>query len=161
LRFVTTEQGDVLPPRTLSEARGGIVNQYWILFWIQSATVTAMTSDNTVDGPPEAPILTDYADGVAQLTLNNPRRKNAITLEMAASSAYFCTRVEHDPAIGAVVIRAAGAYFCSGADTRDLASSSADPASPAAVRRTSAVYSAFVRVGMLPVPTISRVVGGA
>jgi len=120
-----------------------------------------MTSDNTVDGPPEAPILTDYADGVAQLTLNNPRRKNAITLEMAASICDFCTRVENDPAIGAVVIRAAGAYFCSGADTRDLASSSADPASPAAVRRTSAVYSAFVRVGMLPVPTISRVVGGA
>lgn len=120
-----------------------------------------MTPDNTVGAPSETPVLTDFTDGVAQLTLNNPRRKNAITLEMAALIGDFCERVETDPGIGAVVVRAAGSYFCSGADTRDLASSSADPASPEAVRRTSAVYGAFVRVGTLPVPTISRVVGGA
>ncbi|MBF6188991.1 enoyl-CoA hydratase-related protein [Nocardia farcinica] len=120
-----------------------------------------MTPDTPVDAPSEPPVLTDYTDGVAQLTLNNPRRKNAISLDMAALIGDFCTRVESDPGIGAVVVRAAGAYFCSGADTRDLAASSADPASPEAVSRTSAVYGAFVRVGMLPVPTISRVVGGA
>lgn len=117
-----------------------------------------MTPENPADAPP---VLTDFADGVARLTLNNPRRKNAITLGMAALIDDFCARVEADSGIGAVVVAAAGAYFCSGADTRDLATSSADPASPEAVRRTSAVYGAFVRVGMLPVPTVSRVVGGA
>ncbi|WP_280218200.1 enoyl-CoA hydratase-related protein [Nocardia neocaledoniensis] len=117
-----------------------------------------MTSDAPADAPP---VLTEFSDGVARLTLNNPRRKNAIGLEMAVLIDDFCARVESDPGIGAVVLAAAGAYFCSGADTRDLAASSSDPASPEAVRRTSAVYGAFVRVGMLPVPTISRVVGGA
>lgn len=77
-------------------------------------------------------------DGVAHLTLDNPRRKNAITLAMAAEMGRFCDLVESDPTIGAVVIDANGGYFCSGADTRDLASSSSDPASPEAVRRTSA-----------------------
>ncbi|MBF6451157.1 enoyl-CoA hydratase/isomerase family protein [Nocardia elegans] len=120
-----------------------------------------MTVDKPVDAASEPPILTDFSGGVAQLTLNNPRRKNAISLEMAALIDEFCARVESDAGIGAVVVRSAGAYFCSGADTRDLAASSADPASPEAVRRTSAVYGAFVRVGSLPVPTISRVVGGA
>ncbi|MEV0354862.1 enoyl-CoA hydratase-related protein [Nocardia sp. NPDC050697] len=120
-----------------------------------------MTPENPADTPTDPPVRTDFGEGVARLTLNNPRRKNAISLEMAALIDDFCVRVETDPGIGAVVVAAAGAYFCSGADTRDLASSSADPASPEAVRRTSAVYGAFVRVGMLPVPTISRVVGGA
>ncbi|WP_041813284.1 enoyl-CoA hydratase-related protein [Rhodococcus jostii] len=120
-----------------------------------------MTSDVSVEPALERPVLTDFTDGVAQLTLNNPRRKNAISLEMAALIDNFCDRVESDPDIGAVVVRGAGAYFCSGADTRDLAASSSDPASPEAVSRTSAVYGAFVRIGSLPVPTVARVVGGA
>jgi len=111
--------------------------------------------------PTDPPILTAVTDGVARITLNNPRRKNAITSAMAADIAAFCDHVEADPTIGAVVIDASGGYFCSGADTRDLASSSSDPASPEAVRRTSAVYGAFVHLGSLPVPTVAVVIGGA
>ncbi|MBM7459514.1 enoyl-CoA hydratase-related protein [Rhodococcus coprophilus] len=113
------------------------------------------------EAPTESPILTSVADGVARMTLNNPRRKNAITLAMAADIAAFCDLVESDLTIGAVVVDTRGGYFCSGADTRDLASSSSDPASPEAVRRTSAVYGAFVRIGSLPVPTVAVVAGGA
>ncbi|MBF0662068.1 enoyl-CoA hydratase-related protein [Rhodococcus sp. (in: high G+C Gram-positive bacteria)] len=123
--------------------------------------MTQISPDSELGAGPAEPILCSVSDGVARLTLNNPRRKNAITLAMAAEIAAFCDRVESDTAIGAVVIDAHGGYFCSGADTRDLASSSADPASPEAVQRTSAVYNAFVRIGSLPVPTIAVVVGGA
>lgn len=118
----------------------------------------ADSSSPTTDDPP---LLTSFDAGVARMTLNNPRRKNAINLVMAAQIDEFCARVESDDSIGVVVVSAAGAYFCSGADTRDLASSSADPASPEAVARTSAVYGSFKRVGSLPVPTISVVIGGA
>ncbi|WP_238422207.1 enoyl-CoA hydratase-related protein [Gordonia sp. 'Campus'] len=118
--------------------------------------------------PPASPdpdghgaVLTSFDDGVGRLTLNNPRRKNAITLEMAASIEQFCDRVDADESIGAVVVDAAGSYFCSGADTRILAGASADPASPSSVAQLSAVYRAFVRVGSLPVPTVGVVVGGA
>ncbi|RSN72102.1 enoyl-CoA hydratase-related protein [Actinomadura sp. WAC 06369] len=106
-------------------------------------------------------IETSFDRGTARLTLNNPGRKNAITQEMASAMQAFCARVHADDAIGAVIVDAEGGYFCSGADTRDLATSSSDPASPEAVARTSAVYDAFVGVGRLPVPTVSLVAGGA
>jgi crotonobetainyl-CoA:carnitine CoA-transferase CaiB-like acyl-CoA transferase/enoyl-CoA hydratase/carnithine racemase len=109
----------------------------------------------------DSPILARVSDGIANLTLNNPGRKNAITRDMGRLIEEFCRRVEDDEAIGAVVIDAAGDYFCSGADTRDLGASSAAPASTEAMARTSAVYRAFVRVGSLPVPTVTVVVGGA
>jgi enoyl-CoA hydratase len=106
-------------------------------------------------------IVVSVADGVARLTLDNPRRKNAITLAMAELIEEFCDRVHRDTSIGAVIVDAVGGYFCSGADTRDLAASSADPASPEAVARVSAVYGAFTAVGRLPVPTLALVAGGA
>ncbi|WP_431907497.1 enoyl-CoA hydratase-related protein [Nonomuraea jabiensis] len=109
----------------------------------------------------EPPAIIAVGDGIARLTLNNPRRKNAITLEMAALIEDFCARVHGDETIGAVLVDGAGGYFCSGADTRDLAASSADPAAPESVARTSAVYAAFVQVGRLPVPSVSLVTGGA
>lgn len=112
--------------------------------------------------PGSSPAVHVDADrGVATLTLDNPARKNAITLEMAETMRAFCERVQHDESIGAVVVQAAGDYFCSGADTRDLASFSENPAHPESVRRTSAVYEAFASVGRLPVPSLSVVTGGA
>jgi enoyl-CoA hydratase len=109
----------------------------------------------------EGPIVVDVRDGVARLTLNNPTRKNAITREMAQLIEHFCDRVDLDETIGAVIIDARGGYFCSGADTRDLAVASSDPASSEALSRTSAVYTSFTRVGLLPVPSVAVVAGGA
>ncbi|MGW1785531.1 enoyl-CoA hydratase/isomerase family protein [Streptomyces sp. NPDC002143] len=105
--------------------------------------------------------IVTVGDGIARLTLNNVRRKNAITLAMASLIEDFCLLVDADDRIGAVLVDAVGGYFCSGADTRDLASSSTDPAAPESVARTSAVYSAFTRIGQLPVPSVSLVDGGA
>lgn len=135
--------------------------------WARRATtVDPMSSDSPTTPASDAeatgdPILISFDNGVGRLTLNNPRRKNAITLEMAAAIERFCDQVVADESIGVVVIDAAGSYFCSGADTRILAGASADPAAPESVRQLSAVYAAFVRVGSLPVPTVGVVVGGA
>jgi enoyl-CoA hydratase len=120
-----------------------------------------MTSQTTDDASSLGQALVTRDGGIARLTLNNPRRKNAITLEMAAFIEDFCSQVEADETIGAVLLAGAGGYFCSGADTRVLAASSADPASPEAVASISAVYRAFTRIGSLPVPTVSLVEGGA
>jgi enoyl-CoA hydratase len=110
---------------------------------------------------PAGNVLTDFSSGIGRLTLNNPARKNAITSSMAKQIAAFCARVASDDSIGAAIIDSAGDYFCSGADTRDLAAASAAPASTEAVARVSMVYDAFVDFGSLPVPTVSVVVGGA
>lgn len=99
--------------------------------------------------------------GIGHLVLDNPNRKNAITQTMAGQIREACDQIEDDETIGAVIVSSTGSYFCSGADTRDLAASSDNAASPEAVARTSAVYQAFVRVGSLPVPTVALVQGGA
>lgn len=109
----------------------------------------------------EPRIETSVADGVATLRLVNPEFKNAITQQMATDMVAFCDRVSADLSIGAVVVEAEGGYFCSGADTRDLAAIAADPVSPDSVARLNLVYQAFVAVGSLPVPTIALVEGGA
>lgn len=106
-------------------------------------------------------ILVDVRDGRAHLTLNNPARKNAITFEMADRIERFCDMVDTDETIGAVIVDASGDYFCSGADTRDLAEWSANPVTTATMNRMSSIYSAFIRVGCLPVPTVAVVTGGA
>src|ERR1700730_1322565 len=105
---------------------------------------------------PAGVVITDFSCGVGRLTLNNPARKNAITSSMAEQIAAFCARVEGDESIGAAIIDSVGDYFCSGADTRDLAAASTE-----AVARVAVVCDAFVDFGSLPVPTVSVVVGGA
>ena len=109
----------------------------------------------------EPRVIVTRDGGVARVTLSNPRRRNAITLEMAADIEAFCDQVETDPGVGAVLVEGVGGYFSSGADTRILAASSTDPASPSAVASISALYRSFTRVGSLPVPTLSLVTGGA
>lgn len=109
----------------------------------------------------EPRVIVTRDGGIARLTLSNPRRKNAITLEMAAAMEAFCDQVAADETIGAVLVQGAAGYFSSGADTRLLAASAADPASPAAVASVSAIYRSFTRIGSLPVPTVSLVEGGA
>ncbi|MCX6398382.1 MAG: enoyl-CoA hydratase-related protein [Propionibacteriales bacterium] len=99
--------------------------------------------------------------GVATLTFDNPGRKNAITQEMAAQVVGHCAAIESDASVGAVIVQAAGDYFCSGADTRSLAAASRNPAAPESVTTISNVYDVFGRIGSLPVPTVAVVVGGA
>jgi len=113
------------------------------------------------EGAAAEQVVVTREGGIARVTLNNPRRKNAITVDMAARIEEFCDRVEVDETIGAVLLDGAGEYFCSGADTRVLAASSADPASPEAVASVSAVYRAFTRIGSLPVPSVTLLQGGA
>lgn len=58
------------------------------------------------------------ADGVATLTLNRPESLNALNLELIAALRDATARVEHDPAVRAVVIRGAGEHFMAGGDLK-------------------------------------------
>ncbi|MFF9542482.1 enoyl-CoA hydratase/isomerase family protein [Streptomyces albidoflavus] len=124
-----------------------------------SRTTAAESAGQRTPGEPRVHFTVE--GGIGHLVLDHPARKNAITLGMADQVLAACDRVERDETVAAVVVSGTGTYFCSGADTRDLAASSGDPASPEAVARTSAVYESFVRVGCLPVPTVAAVQGGA
>lgn len=103
----------------------------------------------------------EVSDGVALVTLDNPGRRNAIDAELAAALVRVCDEVDADPAVGAVVLRGEGGYFCSGGDRDELAAISAAPVSDAGMAATQRIYDAFLRVGRLAVPTVAAVRGGA
>jgi len=65
-------------------------------------------------------IITEVADGVATVTLNRPEVLNALSDDMLAGLRDFLTDVEHDRAVGAVVIRGAGEHFMSGGDVKNF-----------------------------------------
>lgn len=99
-------------------------------------------------------------DGVAVLTIDSVEVKNGLTPEMGRQLATLCEEIDADATIGAAVVQGAGGTFCSGADRRRW-QPGADQAEDTAYKESGAVYSAFMRVGALQVPTIAAVRGAA
>jgi len=108
-----------------------------------------------------AEILLERRGGVAVMTLNEPGRRNSLTESMAQEMLDACEQIDTDPAIGAVVLRGAGGYFCAGGDRATLAAAGASPAGQEAYRIIGRLYDSFRRVGSLQPPTIAAVEGGA
>jgi len=108
-----------------------------------------------------AEISVERDEGVATITLDAPDRRNALTRSMARELTAACEEVDADPAVGAVVVRGAGGFFCAGGDRATLAAAGADPAGPEAWPGLGDVYRSFQRVGELEPPTVAAVRGGA
>jgi len=70
------------------------------------------------------PLITMTVDGsVATLTLNDPDRRNAMTLDMCAEVETALDEVEANPEVKALVVTGAGRAFCAGADLTHLGDS--------------------------------------
>lgn len=108
-----------------------------------------------------AEITLECAEGVATITLDAPERRNALTGEMARELVAICDQVDADGAVGAVLVRGAGGFFCAGGDRATLAAAGRDPAEPEAFSALGGIYRSFQRVGELEPPTIAAVRGGA
>lgn len=98
-------------------------------------------------------VQVETADGVGTVTLNDPDRRNAVTLEMCAELDVAITSLEADTSIRALVITGAPPAFCAGADLSHLGDS--------AEEGLLAIYEGFLRVGRSPLPTIAAVNGAA
>lgn len=105
-------------------------------------------------------VTLDRQDGVAVLTIDNTEVKNGLTPEMGVQLSMLCDEVDEDLSIGSAVVRGAGGTFCSGADRRRWTAGS-DQAEDTTYKELGAVYTAFMRVGGLRVPTIAAVRGAA
>jgi len=66
-------------------------------------------------------VLVRRSSFVAELVLDRPAARNAISTALARSLAAACATVSADPAVRAVVLSAAGAAFCVGADLKERA----------------------------------------
>ena len=93
------------------------------------------------------------ADGVATLTLDDPKRRNAVTLPMCDQITEAMDEVEADPSINALVVTGNPPAFCAGADLSHLGDS--------AEEGLLDIYEGFLRVGRSPLPTIAAVNGAA
>ena len=98
-------------------------------------------------------VLTDIADGVGTLTLNNPDERNTLTAAMVAEIVAAMDGFEADESVGAVVVTGAPPAFCAGANLGNLAT--ADGSS------LGSVYEGFLRVARSPLPTLAAVNGAA
>ena len=65
-------------------------------------------------------IKLDKNDWVLNVTLNRPKARNAMSLEMVGELGQVFTALESDLSIRAVVLRGEGGHFCAGGDIQIL-----------------------------------------
>src|SRR5256886_7237943 len=102
-------------------------------------------------------VRTEVDAGVALVTLDDPGRRNALSLDMVAEIVSAFDALEGDGSVGAVVVTGAPPAFCAGADLSHLGQ--AGQGSEGGGLRS--VYEGFLRVQRSPLPTVAAVNGAA
>lgn len=92
-------------------------------------------------------------DRIAVVTLNDPKRRNALSGPLVSELVGTFDALENDDAVGAVVVTGAPPAFCAGADLGDLRT--------AREPELRAIYEGFLRVARSTLPTIAAVNGPA
>ena len=96
------------------------------------------------------------ADSIATITLNRPERRNALNTALMDALARRFEALESDAGVRAVVIRGAGAAFCSGRDLNEMSRRQDDGLEPEAD-----VIALFQQIEASRHPTIAMVHGAA
>ena len=95
----------------------------------------------------------DIDGGVATVTLDDAKRRNAISLPMVEEIGRVFDHLESRDEIGAVVVTGVPPAFCAGADLSHLKG-----AARQGLRR---IYEGFLRIGRSPLATVAAVNGAA
>ncbi len=98
----------------------------------------------------------EVSDGVGLVRLDDPGRRNALSLPLVDEIVATVARLEADRSVGALVVTGAPPAFCAGADLSDLGRSR--DSREAGLRR---IYEGFLAVARTPLPTIAAVNGAA
>jgi len=107
-------------------------------------------------------VTTERRGRVALLTLNDPERRNAMTLPMVAEIVAAMDEFEADDGVGAIIVTGAPPAFCAGADLGDLGSNRDSSAGGGdRGRGLKSIYEGFLRVARSPLPTLAAVNGAA
>ena len=102
---------------------------------------------------------------IANVTLNRPAKKNAVSLEMFAELGEIGDRIAADPAVRAVILSGAGDSFCAGIDTAIFAGNGQGIDAAAMAPQTPSPANLFQRAAYVwrevPVPVICAIRGVA
>jgi enoyl-CoA hydratase/carnithine racemase len=128
-----------------------------------SATNMTATDMSATDSP-ASPVQFEVRDGIALLTLNRPRVRNAIDDATRDELIAALARIERDASVRALVLTGAGPAFCAGGDLRGMSERLQAPPGQVAFngwRRMQRVHATVSALHGLSKPTIAAVNGPA
>lgn len=103
-----------------------------------------------------AEVLVDRTPDVLTMTVSNPTRRNALTMEMYAAIERECVAAASDPTLRAVVLQGAAGHFAGGTDINHLRTVTDGPLGVAYEHQMAQVQAALLN---LRVPVIAVVEG--
>ena len=103
-------------------------------------------------------VLYDVQEGVAEIILNRPARRNAINAQMRERLAEVVTAVRDDDTVRCVILRGNGGFFCSGGDISAIKD---DQDAASKRRRLIAAQSMVATLIQLDRPVIAVLEGAA
>ena len=102
-------------------------------------------------------ILVALKDGVAIVTLNRPRKRNAVHLAMWLNLETAFVELRKNPDVRVVILTGAGGNFCAGADISEFGDVRSDAESGRIYEQ--ATEAATIAIRDFPLPTIAAVSG--
>lgn len=105
-------------------------------------------------------VLTQSTDGVARLTLNRPRKRNALNAAMVETLHREFDRLAGDAGARVVALHGAGDDFCAGADLAEVAESQTQ-GPERGLAEAQRLGDLFVAIRRLPKPVVAVVHGRA
>ena len=97
-------------------------------------------------------VLFEVRDNVALLTLNNPDKRNMLTVEVCEQIVSYVAEAESNPQVKALIVTGVGRAFCAGGQLSDLTPNQTV---------LESIYSGFLSLANCSVPTIAAINGPA
>lgn len=111
------------------------------------------------DNPGSAPVVTSRANDILSITLNRPKRGNALSIEIIQALQNLFDDAASDETLRVIVLGATGKIFCAG---NDLQESRENSSNPEFVRRRAVLANRMTQTMMtLPQPVIAKINGVA
>ena len=96
-----------------------------------------------------------YHAHVAEISLNNPDKRNVLDLETSTALKSAVEQASDNPETKAILLTATGRAFCAGGSLDELLSAQED------TTQLGAIYEGFLAVARCPIPTLACVQGAA
>lgn len=106
-------------------------------------------------------IVLSIADGVAEIRLNRPQARNALSVPLLRSLRGALQKIEASRDVRVVVLTGSGKSFCAGADLTELDDVDASLRRELSVERGRLIESALQSIERLEQPTLALVQGAA
>jgi enoyl-CoA hydratase len=97
-------------------------------------------------------VLFEVRDNIALLTLNNPDKRNMLTIEVCEQIANYVAEAEKNPEVKALIVTGSGRAFCAGGQLSDLTPNQTV---------LESIYSGFLSIANCSLPTIAAINGPA